>query len=441
MQAYNTNPTLLAQRAQLRATDETVNQATASWRPTVNANASYTYADTDGEREASFGTPPVPTTISTDETVTTQDYSFTATQNVFRGLRTLNETREAKSNVRAGRAQLRSTEQTVLLDSVTAYMDLLRDDAVVRLSQNNVQVLTRQLEAARDRFRVGEITRTDVAQAEARLSGAQSNLIAAEAQLIASRAAFERVIGTVPGVLQPPPPLPTLPGTEQDAVDQAINKNPNLKSARRAEEASRFAVKSAHGVLLPTVSIQARYADSDTSTLDGAADIFTGDRRSATQSVSANVSMPLYAGGANYSRIRQAKQLNSEDRLQIAEAERTVRETVANAWEGLRSARATIEASREQVRANEIAFEGVQQEAQVGSRTTLDVLDAEQELLDSRVTLVRSERDEYVAAFQLLAAVGQLTARELELPTRYYDPKDYYDDVKGKWIGLGRRGD
>ncbi len=467
--AYNSNPTLLAERARLRATDETVAQANSGWRPTVTASASYTWADTTGNRTVSQS-PTADTTLNevttgvdfnndgdftdsflitpgspggtfetpTDETAKTTDLSITATQTVFRGLRTLREVRQAKANVRAGRAQLRATEQDVLLSAVTAYMDVLRDEAVLRLSQNNVQVLTRQLEASRDRFRVGEITRTDVAQAEARLSGAQSNLIASEAQLIASRSAFERVIGTVPGNLQAPPPLPSLPQAESEARENALSRNPQLKAARRAEEASRQGVGVASGALLPTVNVQGRYSESDT-TSEGGADIFTGDRDSQTTSFVATVNVPLYQAGAVYSQVRQAKQLNSEDRLQIAEAERQVIESVAIAWEGLRSASATIESSREQVRANEIAFEGVQQEAQVGSRTTLDVLDAEQELLDSRVTLVRAERDEYVAAFQLLSATGDLTAEDLSLPTQYYDPEEHYDDVKGRWIGLGSR--
>ncbi len=465
--AYTGNPTLLAQRAALRATDEGVAQAVSGWRPTVTASASYTYADTDGERssvsaptagtflnEAAVGadlnnngnitdsfviTPPTPGgevfTSSIAEVAKTTQYQVSAQQQIFAGFRTFNEYRRAKANVRAGRAELQSTEQTVLLDTITAYMDVLRDEAVLRLSQNNVQVLDRQLEAAQDRFRVGEITRTDVAQAEARLSGAQANLIASEAQLTVSRAAFERVIGDKPGDLSSPPLLPPVPESEAAALAIALDNNPSLRAAKEAEKAAGHAVSVAKGALLPTLSVQGAYVDSDTTSEPGGQSVFTGDRNSVTKQVVAQLDVPLYQAGSEYSQIRQSKQLRSQARLQIAEAERLVAESVATAWEGLRSARSTIASSAEQVRANEIAFEGVQQEAQVGSRTTLDVLDAEQELLDSRVTLVRAERDEYVAAFQLLSTIGSLTAQDLNMNVAYYDPDVHYDDVKGQWLG------
>ncbi len=452
VQAYNTNPTLLAQRAALRAVDETVNQAVASWRPTVTASTSYTIAENDIETtvaEARFGD------LNNDgdqndafvNTLTTEDdtlnYGVTVQQNVFRGFRTLNETRQAKANVRASREQLRTTEINVLLDTVTAYMDVLRDEAVIQLSQNNVAVLKRQLEASQDRFRVGEITRTDVAQSEARLSGAQSNLIAAEAQLTVSRSAFERVVGVQPARLTAPPPLPPLPGTEDEARNIALDFNPNLRAAREAEAASLYAIRAARGALLPTLTLQATYQISDaTGDITGAGGVTSpNDNRTDTKQIVANLNIPLYQSGAAYSQLRQAKQLNSEDKLQITEAQRTVIEQIANSWEALRSARATIEASQEQVRANEIAFEGVRQEAQVGSRTTLDVLDAEQELLDSRVNLVTAERNEYVAAFQLLASVGYLTADRLSLAAPIYDPNENYDDVRGAWVGAGQRDD
>ncbi|MGF1457102.1 MAG: TolC family outer membrane protein [Alphaproteobacteria bacterium] len=460
VQAYRTNPTLLAQRAALRAVDENVNQAVSGWKPRVTASASYQVSDEQVDSvifEPQFGFDVdgngqlEAVQQSTETDATTLNYGVTIDQNVFRGFRTLNETRQAKANVQAAREQLKITEIQVLLDTVTAYMDVLRDEAVVRLSTNNVQVLSRQLEAAQDRFRVGEITRTDVAQAEARLSGAQSNLISAEAQLTNSRAAFEQVVGETPGGLIAPPELPALPGTEDEAENIALQQNPNLRSAKQAEEASRYAIRVARGALLPTVTLQAGYQVSDrngdtvlTRPFQGVVQEFPNpvdDRDTDIASITVNVNVPLYQAGAEYSALRQAKQLNSEDKLQIVEAERNVVQQIANTWEALRSARATIQASREQVRANEIAFEGVQQEAQVGSRTTLDVLDAEQELLDSRVTLVTAERDEYVAAFQLLAATGFLTANRLNIQAPIYDPNDHYDKARSKWIGVGQRDD
>ncbi len=457
VQAYETNPTLLAQRAQVRAVDETVNQAIAGWKPTVTADASVSRVNAENDRlvpAGQFGNP-VAFSIVSDTNDDTISGGVTLQQNIFTGLRTFNQVKQSKADVRAAREQLRRVEGQVLFDAVTAYMDVLRDEAVVRLSKNNVQVLTRQLEAAQDRFRVGEITRTDVAQAEARLSGAQSNLIASEAQLTVSRASFERVIGINPGDLTPPPALPELPNDENIALNRALQSNPDLQTARETEAASRYAIKVARALLLPTVTFQGRYSISDT---DG--DFFQTDppttevggveipnqreitaNRTDQLSATINVTVPLYQGGSAYSQLRQAKQVNSEDKLQIAEAQRILEEQIATSWDALRSARATILASREQVRANEIAFEGVSQEAQVGSRTTLDVLDAEQELLDSRVTLVTAERDEYVAAFQLLSTVGYLSAERLRLPTEIYFPEENYKEVKNKWIGIGQKDD
>ncbi len=439
VRAYTSNPTLLSQRAQLRALDESVNQAISGWRPTVTASASYQMSDTDGESDVLQGG-----SFVTNDTEVDQDTlqaGVTVNQNVFTGLRTLNETREAKANVRAGREQLRAIEQSILLQAVTAYMDVLRDEAVVGLSKNNVAVLERQLEASQDRFRVGEITRTDVAQSEARLSGSQSNLISSEAQLVASQASFKQIIGVNPGALEQPPALPALPGSLQEAEAVSLDRNPELSAAREAEQASRYAINVARGALLPTLTFQGQYSYSDTSGEAVNGVFVTGDSNNTALTLTANLSVPLYQGGAAYSRLRQAKQANSSDRLLIAEAERETVQVIANAWEALRSARATIDASRQQVRANEIAFEGVQQEAQVGSRTTLDVLDAEQELLDSRVTLVQAQRDEYVAAFQLLSAVGQLNAERLNLAANRYDPEDHYNAVDNKWIGIGQRDD
>lgn len=422
---YGSNPTLQAARAELRATDENVNQALANWRPSVSATGTSQFTQSDNDLRAGAGF----ASLSSKDDRTTNTGTVTVQQNIFRGGRTVSQTRQAKAQVAAGRAQLTSTEQDVLLSAVTAYMDVLRDTATVELNQNNVSVLKRQLEASQDRFDVGEITRTDVAQSEARLSRSESSLIQAQANLINSRATYERVVGSAPGTLQAAPDLPPLPESEDAALATATVNNPTLAAARFAEEASRHAIRTAQGSLLPTLTVQGDYSQSDNPS--------TSVKSSESASVTGRLTIPLYQSGAEYSQIRQAKQLNSQSRLQIREATRSVEESVASAWENYRAANARIVSDREQVRANEIALDGVQQEAQVGSRTTLDVLDAEQELLDSRVALVTSERNAYVAAYQLLSAIGRLNADYLALPVERYDPSDNYDDVSGQWIGWG----
>jgi len=415
--AYNTNPTILAERARLRATDENVAQAVSGWRPTISAQARYGSETT--RRAAGLGQ-----LFGTQNTTNPKTGSMVLSQPIFQGFRTLNQTRQAKAEVRAGRELLLSTEQQILLDAATAYIDVVQNQAVLELTQNNVRVLQRELEAAQDRFEVGEITRTDVAQAEARLSGAKSNLTAAEAELTSSREIYRRVVGHMPGTLSVPEMLPQLPPTEEEAAAVALANNPELMGAIEAEQASQYAVKVAKGALLPSVEFEASADHAEDQSI-------MGDQTSGYSFVG-QIVVPIYQAGAEYSRIRQVKELNNADRMRIAEVRRLVVENVAVAWERLRASRDVIKSSREQVRANEIAFEGVQQEAQVGSRTTLDVLNAEQELLDSRVVLVRARRDEFVATYALLAAIGRMTAANLALPVDTYDPTRNYKRVKYK---------
>lgn len=416
--AYSTNPQLAAERARLRATDENVPIARAGWRPTITVTGSYGYQHT-----RTVGPTLVPGIVQTHPA----SGDVTARQTIFDGLRTPYAIREAKARSRAGRATLDSVEQEVLGAVVAAYLDVLRDQAVVDLNRSNVDVLRRELQATNDRFSVGELTRTDVSQAEARLARALSGLTQAEANLITSRAAYERIVGQKPGTLAPPPPLPPLPATEEEALEIALKENPALAAAREAETASRYGVEVARADLWPNISVRGRLSHNEQ----------TISRASQTDSKSlvAEITVPIYQGGAEWARIRQAKQTNSENLMRIAVAERQVRQDVSNAWEQLRAARAQIKSDEEQVRANEIAYEGVRQEALVGSRTTLDVLDAEQELLNARVALVTSQRNEYVAAFRVLSAIGRLSAQELGLPVKPYDPTTYYRKVNHKPFG------
>jgi outer membrane protein len=428
--AYQANPVLAAERAQLRATDEQVAQAVSGWRPTLSAQGTYGYQRTD----STYRTPGAGALAGgTSGTTHPLSGSVTLSQNVFEGFRTVGQTAQAKHAVEAGRNNLLSVEQQTLLAAVQAYTDVIRDLSVVKLNQNNLKLLKKQLGATRDRFEVGELTRTDVAQSEARLSGARSQLRAAEAGLTASRAAYERVVGNAPGTLTPPPPAEGLPQSEEEARNLAEANNPDIKAAREIEAANREAVGVAKGALLPTFDVQASF--------DRVNDPSSGLRNNEQRSVLGVVTIPLYQSGAEYSRVREAKEFANRARMQIIATERLVEERVRTAWEGLRAARSVVTSSREQVKANRIALEGVGLEAEVGSQTTLDVLNATQELLNAQVLLVTAERDVAVAEFGLLAAVGQLTARNLELPVQYYDPEANYREVSGKWIGFGTEGD
>ena len=423
--AYETSPVLDAQRAALRATDETVSQALSGWRPSVSLNSAYGRHAIRTEQPLTFvgrggG-------ISNDRVVSPITSEIKLTQPIYRGGRTQSSVRQAEAGILAGRELLLSAEQSVLLSAITAYMDVQRDKAVVDLSKNQVEVLDRQLQATQDRFRVGEITRTNVAQSEARLSSAVSNLTATEAALIASNSAYEKVIGHQPAGLEPPPPFPELPPTEEEAQAKAMDRNPQLRAALEAERASAHAVRAEIGKLLPTVALEASARIAQDTGSQGL------EQDEAV--VTALLQVPLYESGAVYASVRQTREINSQRRLEAAQARRQVIEGVRNAWEALRSTRARIVSDKEAVRANEIALEGVRQEADVGARTTLDVLDAEQELLNARVALVRSQRNEVVAVYGLMSVTGNLTAGDLGLAVTAYDPVQHYDEVRTKLIG------
>lgn len=437
--AYSTNPQLEAQRAALRATDENVRRAKSNYLPQATANFSKTESEQrnlafrDGQQILTGNDgEPLPQSSFEFQERPQEFYNFTVNQNLFRGLRTHNEIEQAKAQVSAGRSQLDQVEQQVLLTAVTAYMDVVRDTAVTQLNENNVQVLERQLQASRDRFRVGEITRTDVAQSEARLEGARALLQSSQAQLAASRATYERVVGRTPAGLENEPTRAALPASLQDAIELAIEQSPDVDLARHNERAAQKGIHVAEGALAPTVSLQGQISHFEGRNFFGT---IQQDNQSDTRSIVLNVSMPLYLGGSNYSDIRRAKQVRSQRILQIRQAERVVHESVLTAWNQHKAAEAQILSRAAAVRANEIALDGVRQEAQVGSRTTLDVLDAEQELLDSRVNLVTAQRDEIVAAYSLLSSMGQLTARKLSLGVELYNPDQHYKSVKNKLIG------
>jgi outer membrane protein len=401
--AFNSNPTLQAERARLRGTEELEVQARSALFPTISANASLTQQTTESESTFVLGNTQVTSSSSTESTP--KNYSITANQSVYRGGRTGGAIDQASAQIMAAREGLRALEQSVLVDAATAFMDVRRDSEVTRIRRSNVEVLARHLQAARDRFEVGEITRTDVAQAEARLSGAQAQFSAAQSQLAASRAAYERVTGQPPATLQDPPALPGLPEDLASAAEIAFDASPQLGAARYSEQAARHGIRVARGALMPEVSVSA----TASAARDGQ---FAGDTRDSTQIVG-RVSVPIFTGGLNRSRVRTAVAQEDQARHQVNEARRQVVEGVTITWSGYVTSLAVIESSRQAVRANEIALDGVQQEAFVGIRTTLDVLDAEQELLESRLIFVTAERDSFVAGYRLLQAMGLLSAESL----------------------------
>jgi outer membrane protein len=419
VKAYQSNPQLLAERASLRASDENVAQAIAQWRPQVSINGRYTLSKSESKID--------PAPVGVESKSRSWDADISATQTVFAGGRILAQRRQADASVRAGRAVLHATEQSIFLDTVSSYMNVVRDESVLKLNQANVELLKKQLEAAQARFEVGEITRTDVAQAEARLSAGQSSQTASEANLKASRLFYERTVGEAPGTLEVRPATPGLPASEDEARQSANQLNPNLVAAREAEEAARAGIDFAVSQMMPSVSVSASYGRFGE---ERAPESIGDDAR-----VTATATLPIYQGGAEWSAIRQAKEVNNRARLDVEDARRATDQGVSNAWESYRAAKASSEANRQQVKAAEIAFEGVQQELEVGSRTTLDVLNQQQELLNARVALVLSERDEIVASYGLLAAVGKLTARELQLPVQLYDPVENYE--MQTWRPLG----
>jgi outer membrane protein len=354
-------------------------------------------------------------------------------QTIFDGFRTMTRTEQAKANVWAGRELLANTEQNVLLEGVTAYVDVLRDGQLVRLQEGGLGVLREEQESTSARFDVGELTRTDVAQSEARVSRAMSDLAQVRANLATSRAVYQRVIGRPPGTLTPPGSIdPLLPRSRDEALTQAETEHPALRSAHFTIQASDHEIEAIKGEMLPSLRLEAdvthRWESSDTTL------------RSDSASIVGRLTVPLYQAGSVSSRVRQARHRSTQRRLEAEDVRSQIVASVSSAWDGLAAARAQIVADRQQVSAATVAVEGVREEQRVGQRTTLDVLDATQELLDAQVSLEVTRRNEVVAAYTLLAAVGRLNAHVLGLPVAYYDPDEHYSKVRDKWFGLGDDG-
>jgi outer membrane protein len=433
MKAYQNNPSLNSQRASVRATDENVPQALSGYRPKVTVTASGGEQDLRSTTVTNPGR--APGTPPTYFTQSGYDSPFAAsasvTQTLFNGFQTANRTRQAESQVLAARATLRVTEQTVLLNAATAYMNLLRDTAILDLQRRNVEVLQEQLRQTRDRFNVGEVTRTDVAQSESSLASGRSQVLLAESNYKSSAATYRQVIGTDPGTLAPGAPVDRFsPHNLTGAVSVGTSSNPAVATAQYNVDVALQQVKVAEGALYPTLSVTGNY----TKNFEVVGSLNTPESSSA--SVFGNLSVPIYQGGAEYSLIRQAKETLGQQRINLDVARDQVRQNVVQSWGQLDSAKANIEATQAQVQASEIALNGVREEARVGQRTTFDVLTAQQTLVNARVSLVTAQRDRVVASYTLLAAVGRLSPEVLGLHVPVYHPQVHYEQVRDSWAGV-----
>ena len=401
--AYRTNPSLTGARAGLRAIDEGVPIAKAAARPNLSATADY--QEFVVRSSNSFSAP-----------LRAASANARLSLPLYQGGQVKNSIRAADARVEAGRANLRATEADVFTAIVSVYMDVLRDSAIVEFNVRNVAVLETNLQATRDRFEIGDLTRTDVAQSEARLSVARGQLDQATAQLDASLENYLRFVGLPARALEPPPALPGLPATSEEAVNIAVESNPQLLAAKADASGARYDVRVAAASRLPRLSAVAssgynNYLGSLTSSLPG----LTFRQAQTTATVGLSATIPLYQGGLPAAEVRRANALSGQALEQIIFVERRVVAETRAAFSRYRATLAVIEASKSAVSANELALEGVRAENSVGTRNVLDVLNAEQELLNSRVQLVTAERDAYVAGFTLLAAMGRAEARDLNL--------------------------
>lgn len=423
--AYSSNQTLNAQRAATRAVDEQVPQALSGYRPqifgTAEASAQASEARAGGQSRTITGYP--------------RSVGVSIEQNVFDGFRTPNSVRAAEASVLASREALRNTEQNVLFDAVEAYMNVLRDFAIFDLQRNNVELINEDLRATRERFDVGEVTRTDVAQADARLASGRSQVSVAEANLKASRAIYRQRIGNDPGKLFPGRAIDRLlPHSIDEAIRVGHAEHPAILAALYNVDVAQMQTKVIEGELLPTVSVQAGVTNSWDN--GGAGGVSSSADRVTTGTVTGRLTVPIYQGGNVSSRVRQAKETLGQRRIEADLTREEVRAAIVSAWGSLEGAKAQIVAAQAQVEAGQIALNGVREESKVGQRTTLDVLNAQQELLNGRVTLITAQRDRVVASYAVYQAVGRLSARHLALSVSEYNATEHYSQVRDKWFGL-----
>jgi outer membrane protein len=455
--AYLFNPTLKSARAQLRTTDNGVSQALSGYRPTISATLQNGFDDLRSRAAHPLPSASIPLCTPAlppgapcnggainssvplsalagggNGTSNPRSAQIAIAQNVFDGFRTYNSVKGAEAAVEAGREDLRSAEINVLLNAATAYMNVVRDQAIVNLRRNNVRVLSEQLRATEDRFKVGEVTRTDVAQGQSGLAQSQADLSIAQGTLYGDQATFAQFIGHPPGTLKDPgPPTKLLPKSLQASIDITQAENPGILGAIFRERAQEHQVKQAKGQLLPTLSVNASYTKA--AQPFGLPNIAQED----DTRVYGQLTVPLYQAGAVDAQIRQAIETLSQRRQQIDEQRELARQNVSSQWGLIIAARGNVAAGRSAVEATRIALEGIRQEEKVGQRTILDVLNSEQQFLNAQVNLVSFQRDLVVASYGVLAAMGRLTAYDIALQAEVYDPTRYYGEVRDAWFGWG----
>jgi outer membrane protein len=422
VRSYQGNPQLNSQRAQVRATDENVPQALSGYRPKValTASAGVQYSD----QQINQGTPG-----SLHGTQTPKSVGLTVNQNVYDGQITANKVRAAEGQVSGSREALRVLEETVLLNAATIYMDYLRDAATVEVQRSNVHVLEETLKQTRDRFNVGEVTRTDVAQAEAQLAAGKTQELTAESQLVTTKANFRRIIGNEPSNLAPGSPVDRfLPKSMASAVDVSLIETPNVTAAMYGVDVAFLNVKINEGALLPAVTVQAAVNQSYEQQLT----IF----KTFNASLTAQLTVPIYQGGTEYSLIRQSKETVTQQRLALDQTRDQIRATTVQSWGQLEANKAQVVSAQAQVTAAEVALNGVREEAKAGQRTTLDVLNAQQALVNARIALVTAQHDRVVSSYTVLSSVGRLSPQVLGLATNVYDPSVHYQQVRDSWFGV-----
>jgi outer membrane protein len=425
VKAYTVNPDINSQRATVRQTDESVPVANAGYLPSIQAVGSAGVEHVNGNQiipgspQINYAVGPFPRSMGVQ-----------GQETVFDGYRTINRIRSAESNVLAARETLRNTEQTTLLSGVQAYMDVLQNSAIVDLDRNNVDVLKEQLRETRDRFTVGEVTRTDVAQAEASLASANAQLLTDQAVLEASVATYRQVIGDEPKTLAPVKPLVMpLPRTLPAAVTISQVEHPAIVAQEHGVDVALLSIKIAEGALYPQANVQASVTQGwDVSSTPG--------MRAFSAQITGNLTIPIYQGGAEYADVRQSKEGLAVQELKASSTRDQIRQNVVASWGRNEAAIGVVKAARASVSANEVALAGVREEAKVGQRTTLDVLNAQQALLSARTQLVRAEHDQVVFSYALLSAIGRLNVPTLGLAVAEYDPSVHFNQVKNKWIGL-----
>ena len=409
--SYDNNPTINAARAELLATQERLPQAQAGWKPSAEATAGVrkTWVDGSGRNDGS----------------TEKSIGLEASQPLYRGGRTVAQTASAKNAIMAQRAFLMATEQGTLLQVVTAYMNVIRDQSLYDLAVNNKDVIGRQLEATNARFEVGDVTRTDVSQSQARFSQAEATRVNALGALRSSMAIYQRVTGLPPATLTSPQISLPIPATLDGAIEMAENYNPSVLAADFLHRSAKEDIETVFGELLPEVGFFGTY--------NHIIDPSPGNADDATVSaIGVSATMPLYRGGATQSRVRQTKSTAQQRMIQVDEAQRLARQQTASSWESLLASQAEILSRKAQVEASRIARDGVHKEAELGTRTILDALDADQELLDAESALVTAQRNEVVARFTLATTLGLMTPETLGFPELARDYNVHIDEITGK---------